>query len=317
MADRKKLATYKFNKRRDSVFLLFVLGTFIFWFLNKLSNTYTQVVSYTIEYVDLPNQFVFQEKPQENLSFRIESDGFYFFSNAFKRNQIQISLAAIKKRDQYAYYLPNAELKKQVRSVIKEKINLLDVIEDTVEVKLGKKSFKKVPVVPNISINYHSGYNSFSGIKLIPDSIIVSGPEMQLAKVSKIKLAAFTKKDVITSIDEKIEIIKPEIQKIEFNKEQVELKIEVEKITEKTLMVAVQIINAPSDDVVLYPKKVKVTCQVRLSQFNVVKANDFTVICDYNNRGSKHIKIELVKKSGVVSSAKLNTNQVEYLILKE
>ncbi|NJB83831.1 YbbR-like domain-containing protein [Wenyingzhuangia aestuarii] len=316
MTDKKKFITYRFNKRRDSIFLLFVLGTFIFWFLNKLSKDYIQVVSYTIEYVDLPNQFVFQEDPLKQLSFRVESDGFYFFSHAFKSNRIQISLEHIKRKDEYSYYLPNAELKKQVRATIKDKINLLDIIEDTVEVKLGAKSFKKVPVVPNISIKYQPGYNSFTGIKLIPDSLVVSGPAMQVSKVNKVHLAAFVKKDVINPIDEKIEILKPKVPKIEFDKEYVELKVEVEKITEKSLMVPVQIINSPFEDVVVYPKKVKVTCQVRLSQFNAVKVKDFTVICDYNNRGTKHIKIELVKKSAVVSGAKLNTDQVEYLILK-
>jgi len=316
MAIKEKITAYRFNKKRDLVFLLFVLGTFMFWFLNKLSKEYTQEVTYSVVYEKLPNQFIFQEEPLRHLSLRVVSDGFYFFSNAFRTNTLKISLENITKKEKYSYFLSNENLKKQVRSVIQDNVRVLDVVEDLIEVKLGKKSFKKLPVVSNVEIQYHAGYSSFSGIQLIPDSIEISGPEMQVSKISKIELPAFVKGNVKEVINEYIDIINPNVPKIVFDKKSVQIKVEVEKITEKSLMVPVQIINSPSDDIVVYPKKVKVTCQVRLSQFNMIQEKDFTVICDYNTRGIKHIKTELLAMPSVVSSVKLRTNKVEYLILK-
>jgi len=316
MAIKEKITAYRFNKKRDLVFLLFVLGTFMFWFLNKLSKEYTQEVTYSVVYEKLPNQFVFQEEPLRKLSLRVVSDGFYFFSNAFRTNTLKISLENITKKEKYSYFLSNENLKKQVRSVIQDNVKVLDVVEDLIEVKLGKKSFKKLPVVSNVEIQYHAGYSSFSGIQLIPDSIEISGPEMQVSKISKIELPAFVKGNVKEVINEYIDIINPNVPKIVFDKKSIQIKVEVEKITEKSLTVPVQIINSPSDDIVVYPKKVKVTCQVRLSQFNMIQEKDFTVVCDYNTRGTKHIKTELLAFPSVVSSVKLKTNEVEYLILK-
>lgn len=316
MTVHKKIKTYKFKKKRDLVFLLFVVGTFMFWFLNKLSKEYTQVVTYSVVYKDLPNQFIFQEAPSENISFRVVADGFYFFSNAFRRNEMNISLENIKKNKKYSYVLSNGNLKKQVRSEIQDNIRVLDVVEEFIEVKLGEKSFKKVPVVSNVNIEYHTGYSSFNGVKLIPDSIEISGPEMQISKINKIDLLPFQKVNVIENIDEYIDIVKPSISKVFYKNTSVQIKAQVEKVTEKSLMIPVQIINSPFDDVVVYPKKVKVTCQVRLSQFNVINAKDFTVVCDYNTRGDKHIKTKLLESPMIVSSVKLKTNKVEYLILK-
>lgn len=317
MKKNKKQTLFKFNKKRDSVFLIFVFGTFVFWFLNKLSNEYSQVVQYPIHYTSLSKEFFFQENPPEELGFRIEANGFYFLGVAFSKPEIEVSVNRLKRKNKYEYYLVNDDLKKQVRNSIKDNIQIVDVISDTLFVKLGKRSFKKVPVIPNIEIDYYLGYKSFSGTKITPDSIEISGPEMQVSKIDHIKLTPFKKSEVQNSINQQVAIVKPNIPKISYAKEKVNLKIEVEKITEKTLSVPVQIINAPNgEEVVVYPKKIDVSCLVRLSQFNEVKISDFLVVCDYNKRTNKHIKTEIRQKPSMVSSVKLNVDRVEYLILK-
>lgn len=317
MNKTKKQTIFKFNKKRDSVFLIFVLGTFVFWFLNKLSKEYSQVVYYPIHYSSLSKEYVFQENPPKELGFRIKGNGFYFLGVAFNKPEIEVSVKHLKRKSKYDYYLVNNDLKKQVRNSIKENITLVDVISDTLFVKLGKRSFKKVPVIPNVNIGYHLGYKSFTGYNISPDSILISGPEMQVAKVDKINLEPFKEANVQESINKDLAIIKSNVPKITYSTEKVNLKIEIEKITEKTLMIPIQIINVPiGDEVVVYPKKIEVDCLVRLSQFNEIKSSEFLVVCDFNKRTSKHMKTELRQKPSIVSSVKLNVDEVEYLILK-
>lgn len=316
MIDKIKTIIYKVYKQKHSVFIIFVLGTFIFWFLNKLSKDYNQVVTYSIEYVDLPNQYIFQEEPHNQLSFRLETDGFYFFSNAFRNNKIEVSLKNIHKKSKYIYFLNNSQLKKQVRKNLNDKIHLIEVLEDSLVVKLGKKSFKKVPVVSDLSIKYHSGYNSFTGITLEPNVIEISGPAIQVAKINKLKLSSLIKEDVMESIKENITVVHPNIPKIELGVKEVLLKVDVEKITEKSLMVPLKITNASFNNVVVYPKKIKITCQVRLSEFNEIKEDDFLVVCDYNKRKGKYMKTELITEPLTVSGVKLHVDKVEFLILK-
>ncbi len=307
---------FKFNKGRDSVFLLFLIGTFIFWFLNQLSKNYNQVVDYTVVYEDLPNQFVFQDNPKKTIAVRIKASGFYFFSNALKNKKTTISLKNIEQRTNYVYQLSNAELKKQVRATINDRISVIEVLDDVLEVHLGKRSFKKVKVIPNIAIDYHLGYNSFSGIQITPDSIEVSGPELQLAKIQTLSLEAFEKKNVMSPIHQKIAIQKVDLPKIKYHQNKVNLDVSVEKITEKTLSIPIQIINAPNTNIVIYPKKAKVTFQVLLSEFNKIHKEDFVLIADYNQKGSKHLKLKLANTPKKIAGVKLDINQVEYLILK-
>lgn len=316
MTEIKKYLRSIFNKKKHSVFLLFVLCTSVFWFINKLSKDYNQVVKYNINYTDLPQRFVFQVNPVTNVSVRIHTAGFYFFKKAFKRKKVNISLNNVQKKKGYDFYLLNSNILKQIRLQVKDRVDVVEVLEDSLFFKLGKRSFKKIPVVANISVNYHPGYKSFDGVKIIPDSIKISGPEMQLAKITKIDMEPFIQEDVKTSVEERIKLIDFNIPKIDYKTSTVKLKLNVEKITEKTLVIPIQIVNNPKEEVVVYPKKIKLSCQVRLSQFNKIKESDFIVVCDYNKRGTKFMNTQLIKKPKTVSSIKLQTNKVEYLILK-
>lgn len=316
MMERKKYIVHIFTKGRNSVFLLFVLGTFVFWFLNKLDKQYNQAISQPITYIDLPSKFIFQESPTNHILVRVETSGFYFFSKAFKRKPIQISLKNIKKKDAYTYYLLAPEVKKQLRAQLKTKINILEVVDDSLHVKLGSKSFKKVPVITDVSIQYSVGHNSIKGVQFVPDSIEVSGPELQVEKIQQIKLTPYDKQDVSTSINEFLDIVKVDIPKVSYSTEKINIKVEVEKITEKSLQVPIQIINAPKNNVVIYPKNIKVTCQILLSKFNDVNTNDFILVCNYNKRKDKYMEVELVKKPKTTLGVKLHVEKVEYLILK-
>lgn len=316
MTELNKYYQFAFSKKRHYVFLLFVMCTSVFWFINKLSKDYSQIVTYNIEYIDLPQKFVFQENPVKSISVKLNTTGYYFFKRAFKTKKIQLSLKNVKQKSKYSYYLSNINLLRQVRLRTSDKVEVIEVLEDNLTFKLGKRSFKKVPVIPNININYHLGYNSFDGLKITPDSIKISGPELQLKKIKNIGLELFKKEDVLSSITENLKIIKPNVDKINYDTEIVRLEVDVEKITEKTLLLPIQVINTGNKEVVVYPKKIKVTCLVRLSQFNQIKENDFIVIADYNKRGAKYINTQLIKKSSSVYSIKLQKNKVEYLILK-
>lgn len=303
------------NKKRNVVFLIFVLATFVFWFLNRLSNNYTQQVSYKIEYKDLPKRFVFQDEPQEIIKISIEASGFYLFSSALIHRDIELSLKNIKRKNRYSYYLLDDELNRQVKERLKDGIRVLGVTEDSLLVHLGKKSFKKVPVKSHVDLKFQMGYKSFNQT-LEPDSIEISGPEMQVSKIHHIDLNAVSKEDVMESVQENLDIIKTQYSKIDYNVDKVKLHILVEKITEKTLEIPVKVINTFNEEVVIYPKKIKISCQIKLSDFNKITSKDFAAVCNYEKRQDKYMEVELVEKPSTVSTVKLKSNKVEYLILK-
>ncbi|MDB4297623.1 hypothetical protein N9901_02595 [Flavobacteriaceae bacterium] len=316
MKNKKGIVGFKQKKKTNTVFLLFVLGALLFWFLTNLSKEYTSTLAATIVYENLPESYIFQEAPPETINLRVKTTGFYFVNSSLKTPEVVLSIDKIKHKEGYDFFIENSDLRKQLNSNLSVKLELKEILLDTLFVKLGVKKHKKVPVKPSLDIEYYLGYKAFSGIKISPDSILVSGPEFQVNKVSEINLRPYLAKGVQESIAMNIDIQDPNIPKLTLSHKEVFLEINVEKITEKSLEIPVKVINKPIEELVIYPKTLKLICQVRLSQFNDVKANDFEVICDYNQRDGNFLKAELVKKPKLVSSVKLLSNNIEYLILK-
>lgn len=303
------------NKRRNVVFLLFVLATSIFWFLSRLSKNYSQQIPYKIIYNDLPNKFIFQDVPPEKISISVEASGFYLFTQAFKNRKLKISLKNIKKKNKYQYYLLSGEINRQAKEDLKDRVKVNGVVKDSLLLNLGYKSFKKVPVIPHADLHLFTGYKSF-GTTLQPDSIVVSGPEMQVAKINKIDLVPLTREDVMEPIVVDLQIVKPEYSRLKFSDHKVKMNVSVEKVTEKTIEIPVEVINRPKDELVIYPKKIKASFQIKLSQFQQITEKDFHLICDYSQKEKKFIKVEMVKQPENVSSVKLGTERVEFLIIR-
>ena len=75
-----------------------------------------------------------------------------------------------------------------------KQVQLQEILLDTIYLNLGSLTSKKIPLTPDIDINYHIGYDILEPIKIEPDSIIITGPETQIEKIKSIKLEAAEKK---------------------------------------------------------------------------------------------------------------------------
>jgi len=65
----------KFN-RRFFVFVFFLIISTALWFLNALSKEYTTIIQYPIEYINLPPNKTFLERPTQKLILKVSGLGF-------------------------------------------------------------------------------------------------------------------------------------------------------------------------------------------------------------------------------------------------
>ena len=99
--------------------------------------------------------------------------------------------------------------------------------------------------------------------------------------------------------------------------EEILLKIDVEKFTEKELKIPLQIKNKPADvNLKLFPSEIKVTCLVGLSGFNDITSTGFRAVVDYNNINSSSSKlaVQIELKPSFIELIRFTPENVEYLI---
>ena len=98
------------------------------------------------------------------------------------------------------------------------------------------------------------------------------------------------------------------------------LTIPVEAYTEKSLFVPVELKNAPSDSLKVFPDKIKVSFVVGLSQYDSVHYTDFHLVADLKSisleKGNNAVPVNLTAMPESVNNVVLSRKSVEFFIVK-
>ena len=308
------------QNKKINIFLLFLILSFIILIFTKLSKTYANTIAFKIKRVNVPEERVVLNTSDSTLNMTLSTHGFKWLSYYFNRPEIIIDFSkdVIESGSKYIWTRNNARLFNT--STFTNQVKIIAVYPDTLFFTFDVNSIRKIPVELRQNISFSPGYDSFSGFLISPDSIKVIGPEHVIDTISAIETEMVSLKDVKSNIDITVKLDLPKsLKEVRYTNSDVNLNAEVERFTEGNLKIPITVINTPDDLKLNYfPKEVTISFYTSLNQFNLVKPNDFRVICDYsklNSEGSFFIP-EIVKTSEHVKSVKINNQRVEIIILE-
>jgi hypothetical protein len=308
------------NNRKFKVFLIFLILTSIIWLLVELSKTSTSNVVFNVTYKNLPANKLLQNAPVSEVSLTVRAPGFSLLRLKTKKPKIMFSLKSVTTKNDGYYFLPNAQL-----SYLNEqfsKIEILNVLQDTIFVDLGKNVTKKVPVNAKLDIKFKLGYNFMEPVKIIPDSILITGSELEVAEISEIPTVPLKLSEVYETIQKELSLELPSNSSgIKLSATRVKLTGKVDKFTEGRFTIPVSIINQPQNIMINpFPKEIELVYQVPISNFNNITKDSFSVVFDYNEYEKDtlvHYLSPVVRqKSTLVHSLKINPSKIEFLIQK-
>lgn len=288
--------------------------------LINLSKKYSTTITYAIEFDRLAQDKILQEEPIKELKLQVSGTGFKLFSSSFFDKKIKLSVNQLSKKSKNDFYLLTRDSQDEIQKQLASGLLLQDVLKDTIYLKLGSLQTKKVSVVPNLFIKYKFGYDIAEKILLKPDSILVSGPELQLQKINNVQLAKLELKDVSENIIQTVPIVFPSNNKVKTSVNAVEVKIMVDKFTEGEFEIPVIIKNiSPQKKLNTFPKTVKVVFKIGLKNFNKVTKDSFEIVCDYQQAkkdGLNYLIPKLKSKPLYVSSVRIVPEKIDFLIYK-
>ena len=314
----KKINTLK-NGRKSKMLFVFLGISFLFWMLIKLSKEYTDVVKFKVEYTNFPKGKMLQEDPQKHIDVTIKTYGFNLIKYHIYKRDVSVDLHSVKRKKGLIYYQLANELLPQIQQQVNSDVEVIAVQPDSLYYHLGISKTKKVLVIPDISIQYQSGYNLLGNLVVEPNYISISGPEVLIDSIVSIKTETTTLNNVNSSIELKLPIVALEkTSKVEYSIKEVTITGTVEKFTEATLKLPFVIKNLPKNyNITTFPDEVEVVFKIGLSDYNKINQNDFTITCDYNRTikdSLAYLIPEISSKPAIVSEIKIVPNQIEYLI---
>lgn len=311
----------KKSKGVSKSFIGFLCVSILIWILITMSKEYTTSIILPIAYENIPQNLLLQKEPLKQLEVTIKASGFKIALTKFKQKQIFLDASSLNRKKKSTYYLLTRSYKTAIQKQLSIGVNLQQIAKDSLFLNLGSLQTKKLPIVADVKIDYHVGYDLSSSIQMQPDSVLVSGPENQIKNLKSIQLEPIKLSDVKEDFSREVAIVKSNnLKNVRFNIAKVTVSGKVEKFTEGSLLVDVEILNLPENITInTLVKKVEVVYVVALSNFNKIDEDSFQIKCDYKtaeNNNLNYLIPKIIKKPPFLKSVKLIPSKIDFLIQK-
>ena len=309
------------DKRKVKVFLFILLLTSIIWLLIELSKITNSTAVFKIEYKNIPTGMLLQRKPTSEISIALKAPGFSLLKYKIKKNKVALNLNKVVKANSNYYLLPNQQ-KAYLNAQLPGETEVISVLKDTIFIELGKNKSKKVPVNLQLGIKFKLGYNLTAPLKIIPDSVTITGPAKYVDSIKELSNTLLELNDVHKNIYKELDLkLPPKNSNVILSTTKVIVKANVDKFTEGSFNIPVTIINKPEGiKINTFPNTIEVIYQAGLSNFNKITKNSFLVVYDYKQYEKDTLTQFLTpiikQKSEFISSLKINPSQIEFLIQK-
>lgn len=311
----------KGNSSISKKFLLFFILSIVFWFLTKLSKEYESTIQFPISYDNLPQNKLIQSKETKEIGVHVKASGFKIISGKLFPKTIALDASNLSLKSGTLYFLLLSQQRLAIQKQMNTGVEIDHFIQDSIVLDLGLLDQKRVPVQFESSLSYLTGYDINGPIEIVPDSVLVSGPESILDTINFIRTRRFVKKDINTSFKETLTLqTYDQSANLRYEVDQVSVKANVEKFTEGNQTIAFRIINFPDDlQINTFPKEVKLTYKVALSDFNLINASSFVVECDYQLSSENNLTYlvpRVTKQPNRVKNVKLSPSKIDFVIEK-
>tara|TARA_B110000003_G_scaffold276303_1_gene322072 strand:+ start:12013 stop:12963 length:951 start_codon:yes stop_codon:yes gene_type:complete len=315
------------NKRNNVInkinhkFILFFILSIVFWFMTKLSKEYESTLNYKLSYNNLPTDKLLQEKPPEFLNIRVKASGFKLLLSKFSPSKIEIDCTNLLIKSPTNYYLLLSQQKLSIQKQMKTGVELKYFVNDSIQFNLGLLKVKKVPVKLLSNFSYLPGYELNKAIVITPDSTILTGPESIIDSIEFVSTKILKKLDINDSFIDYIDINQYSSKSnIKIAENKVTVSLSVDKFTEGFVEVPFKIINLPEGKTInTFPKHVKITYRVALSNFSEIDNSSFLIVCDYNMSEQNNLPYlipKIVESSSLTKNARMAPLKIDFIINK-
>ena len=173
------------NRRRTNIFLVFLACSALIWLISKLSENYSERVSFDITYNNSPDSLLFARASKDRILVRLEANGFQFLSFNIGKNELQIDLSQVKRQGN-SFYVDRDNYRNQIENQLTGNMKLQQLEEDTLFVYFEKLFTKTVKVVPDLTLNLAPNHLLEGELVVEPPSVQIKGPKQEIASVNEV-----------------------------------------------------------------------------------------------------------------------------------
>ena len=296
--------------------MFFLFFAVVIWIFVQFSKQYNQIIEIPVEYVNVPlNKVITQDNP-DHLKLRMIANGFSIAWYSLFAPSLKIDVASLpESEDQLVYILD--ENREDIADQLDLNFERSEFLRDRLYINYQQRKQKTIPVASRIEVNFAPGYAAVSPLQLVPDTVRVTGPDNLLDTLNQLYTIPLRLNDVKNDLSGEVAIDTSGLRKISFYESSVNYLLDVEKFTEGSVEVPVELINVPEGlNVVIFPKEILIFFQVNLNDYEEVRATDFRIIGDFSEvrENQDFIIPRIAEQPSVVTNVRLNEKKIQFVI---
>lgn len=307
------------NNRKLRVFLLFLMLSFLFWILIKLSKNYIADVQFDLVYIEAPKNKLLQNNSNKKIILTLNTIGFKLLNYSLKNKELNYSLTNLHRIKGTEYYSITESEINYLQAQLPAEVVVLKAKPDTLYFDLGVKKSKKVKIIPDVNLQFKPGFNLMKKYVINPEFVTISGPSKFIDSIKSVQTELLELQDVATSFDVAVNLLNT-VEGVTLSVDHVNVSAEVEKITEGSFDLSFKVINLPRRYIIsTFPKEVKVVYQVALKDYNKITENSFVIQCDYRETVDNNLEYlipKIIEKPNILFDVKIVPNKIEFLVKK-
>lgn len=290
----------------------------VFWILVKLSQVY-HIWKPARVTVAIPENAALTKMPPDNLLLKFEARGWDLLFNTRNLSRLELNY---RMDEEPELVIPAGQLRSDVfDNLSTPRIKVVDVNQNELFLNLEPRLEKKVPVVLYKKIDFAEGFNYSDNVSIQPDSITVSGPESLVIPITRWETDSLVLLQLKGSKEETVQLISPQ-RELHLSSLNTVVSVPVEKFTEKSFFLPLEIKNAPEkDSLSLFPSSVNVSCVVGLSKYDQLTSDEFKFEVDLGiahlSEGKNTAPIMLVKQPDYVKGINYTPKAATFFIIQK
>lgn len=250
----------------------------ILWISITLSEEFYSTINLPLRVIDAPSGYTVSTDLPGNISVKIKGIGWRLagislgsesYFNVSAKNDSGVVLSNL-----YANTINNTWLSSD--------LSVIEISPDTVSFVIEKTIVKKLPVIPDLNIDFKTGFGLSAQLTVTPDSVNVSGPKSLINSLKGLK----TQSVKLSQLDSQTRVKASfENSKLVTDVPFAEIFLDVQRIVDKTVdNIRVEVIDVPADrDVVLIPNSVSCLVKGGINILGRLTENDFKAYVHYRD----------------------------------
>ena len=305
--------------KKVGTFLICLSIASLLWVVRALNRNYTYTIHVPVTFLNLPNNKLIVGELPEVLDVEIRTSGLKLIFISLKKNinRVVVDFNLLKNNAKsQAYSIKNGNF--NLQSSINFDVEILKIRPDTLFFSLNKANSKLLPVKANLNVNCNPGYSVISKININPAYVTVTGDSIDLKKMDTVYTYFLNLKKIRQNFSAEVPLKKP-FTSINYNVKNVKLSFNVDKLTENSIKIPIQVMNNPGHETIkLLPNFITIKYLVAMNDYENVNANSFKAIVNYEQikEKQKSLQVEIVRSPSEVKIINTEPTSISYLIYK-